>query len=323
MQIMLARKAIPRPSFRLMKFRILPLLSLLAVAHPAAVHATDAASIEAKLRESLSKLERGPDSKEKAMTIFKATIEEIDAYLKSPDAADKLKAQVLQAQLYNVVGDSAKAQAMLPELYKQVTKGKDGDFASAVPLVALQAQGRIAAGDKAGAEALLAAFEKDFAEHKDMAQDGAAMVKSMRGKLSLPGVGDTMAIAFTALDGAKVDLAAMKDKVVLVDFWATWCGPCVAEMPNVKAAYAAYHAKGFEVIGISLDQDEDALRAYLKKNEIPWAQAFDGKGWENALAAKFGIHSIPATFLIGKDGKVAAADLRGPALEAKLAELLK
>jgi thiol-disulfide isomerase/thioredoxin len=324
MQIMLARLGATLSSFRLMKFRFLPLITSLCFALAATVHANDAEAIEAKLRENLGKLERGPESEGKAKALFSGAIKEIDTYVKAtPEPKDAVKARVLQAQLYNVLGEKEKAQSMLPDLYKAVPKGKDGDFASAVPLIALQVRGKIDAGDRDAAEALLVTFEKDFAEHPKMAEDGSQMVKSMRHRMSLPSVGQTMDIAFTAIDGTKVDLAAMKGKVVLVDFWATWCGPCVGEMPNVKKAYAAYHAKGFEVVGISLDQDEDALRAFIKKNEIPWAQSFDGKGWENGFATKFGIQSIPATFLIGKDGKIAAADLRGAALEDKLGELLK
>ena len=108
----------------------------------------------------------------------------------------------------------------------------------------------------------------------------------------------------------------MKGKVVLIDFWATWCGPCIAELPNVLKAYEEYNDKGFEIIGISLDnaKDEDKLRTFVKDKKMTWPHAFDGQGWRNSLAKKFGISSIPATFLIGKDGKVVSTNLRGPAL---------
>lgn len=283
-----------------------------------------AKSIESALQEKMKTLERGPEARAKAMEIFKASIDEIDTYLKaSPDAKDKTQARVLQAQLLNATGQKEKVEPMLAGLYKDIAKGKDGDLDSAVPLVAMQAQALLGKGDKKGAKDALDSFEKDFSGHADMDAKGSRMLQSMRGQLNLPGVGDTMEIAFTALDGKKVDLAAMKDKVVLVDFWATWCGPCVGELPNVKKAYEAYHAKGFEIIGISLDQEKDTLESFLKKEGMTWAQAFDGKGWQNELATKFGIHSIPATFLVGKDGKVVATNLRGDALEKKLAELIK
>ena len=117
-------------------------------------------------------------------------------------------------------------------------------------------------------------------------------------------------LKFTALDGTPVDLATMKGKVVLIDFWATWCPPCRGEVPNVVAAYEAYHKRGFEVIGISLDQDDGALRSFTAQNGMAWPQYFDGRGWDNAMAQKFDIHSIPAMWLIGKDGQIITTNAR-------------
>lgn len=118
--------------------------------------------------------------------------------------------------------------------------------------------------------------------------------------------------------GQPLSLAKYKGKVVLVDFWATWCGPCVAELPKVLEAYNKYHDKGFEIVGISLDKDKSALEKFAKENGMTWVQYFDGAGWEGKLVQKYGITSIPATYLLDGDGKVIAADLRGPALEAEL-----
>ena len=124
------------------------------------------------------------------------------------------------------------------------------------------------------------------------------------------------------LNGAPLNLAAYKGKVVLVDFWATWCGPCREELPNVVAAYEKYHARGFEIVGVSLDQDRGALTAFIAGHKMAWPQFFDGKGWENKLAQAYGIHSIPATFLLDGEGRIAAKGLRGEALAAKVGELL-
>ncbi|NOX99705.1 MAG: TlpA family protein disulfide reductase [Verrucomicrobia bacterium] len=179
-----------------------------------------------------------------------------------------------------------------------------------------------ATGDREGAKTFVSKVKKDLAEH-EMASQIAQFLDQITAEINTPGKGDVLEIAFTDLNGEKVDLASMKGKVVLVDFWATWCGPCVAELPNVLDAYKKHHDKGFEIIGISLDQDEAALKSFIKENDMPWTQYFDGKGWKNDIAQKYSITSIPATFLIGKNGKVVASNLRGPQLEAEVALQLK
>ena len=119
-----------------------------------------------------------------------------------------------------------------------------------------------------------------------------------------------------------LSIANYKDKVVLVDFWATWCGPCVAELPNVLKTYGKYHDKGFEIIGISLDADQQKFGSFIKQKNMTWRQYFDGQGWNNKLAVKYGIESIPATFLLDGEGKIIAKDLRGEELEQAVAKAL-
>ncbi|HWA85484.1 MAG TPA: TlpA disulfide reductase family protein [Opitutus sp.] len=124
------------------------------------------------------------------------------------------------------------------------------------------------------------------------------------------------------VDGKPLSLAQYRGKVVLVDFWATWCGPCVGELPNVLAAYQKYHPKGFEIVGISLDDDQGKLEGFTGAKGMSWRQYFDGQGWGNKLAKRYGVTAIPATYLLDRDGKIVAKDLRGPALETELARLL-
>jgi len=115
---------------------------------------------------------------------------------------------------------------------------------------------------------------------------------------------------------------AGKGKYVFVDFWASWCGPCIDEMPNVVNAYNKYKNKGFEIVGVSLDKDEDKWIQGIKDLNMTWPQMSDLKLWESAVVQLYAIQSIPHTVLLDKEGKIIAKNLRGDMLDAKLSELM-
>ena len=125
------------------------------------------------------------------------------------------------------------------------------------------------------------------------------------------------------INGNSLSLKKYRGKVVLLDFWATWCGPCLVEMPNVKRIYQKYKKQNFQIIGISLDTDISKLRSYLKREGITWPQYFDGAGWENSIAQKYGINSIPRMYLIDGDGIIRKENVRGRALELAVSELVR
>ncbi|MCO5237505.1 MAG: AhpC/TSA family protein [Chitinophagaceae bacterium] len=124
------------------------------------------------------------------------------------------------------------------------------------------------------------------------------------------------------VNGKPVSLAAFKGKYTLVDFWASWCGPCRQENPTVVKAYQNYKSKGFDILGVSLDEKKDKWEQAIKQDKLEWTQVSDLKGWESDVAGLYGVKAIPMNYLLDKDGKIIAKSLRGADLIKKLGELL-
>jgi thiol-disulfide isomerase/thioredoxin len=124
-------------------------------------------------------------------------------------------------------------------------------------------------------------------------------------------------------NGKAIALSSLQGKVVLVDFWASWCMPCRQENPNVVRMYEKYKDKGFTVYSVSLDESKDAWVKAIKDDNLSWPNhVSDLKGWQSSAAALYGVSSIPATFLLDKEGNIIAQNLRGAELEQKLQEIL-
>jgi peroxiredoxin len=124
------------------------------------------------------------------------------------------------------------------------------------------------------------------------------------------------------LDGSIIQLEDLRGQIVLLDFWATWCEPCRVELPMVKSVYEEFHDQGFEILGISLDEDEDVLRDFLKENDVTWPQVFDGLGWNNRVAQTYRVMAVPTTYLLDRQGIIRYRNPRGGELRNRVEELL-
>ena len=273
--------------------------------------------------ESLMMLGRFGDEKAAAdMATYAATL------INSPskDLAKEAQRLVLVSDAQQILstGDAKAAEGLVAKTAAMLAADPD-DVQSAG--LAMQLAG--AFEHMPGGEAVAAAAYRSFApvmaksSNEQIQKMGEGFAGTLR-RLSLPG--HPMEINGTLLNGKPFDQKTLAGKVVLVDFWATWCGPCVAEIPNVLEQYEKYHKDGFEVVGISLDQEREALEKFVTDQKLPWPILFEepkGEGWQHPLATFYGISGIPTVVLIGRDGNVITLDARGEKLGERLDAIFK
>ncbi len=284
-----------------------------------------------KVQEAMSHLrepKERPKSREEAMTMIKSGLQSFDearaAALKAaPDHPLRWDAAVFDFTARRIRDAVGVPATLPPVVMADVLQAADAkpEVKGQASVIDLMETSREAEGPGGDMKGWLVRAEKHLKDYPAEKMNSMIERKIQTLKASADLKSKPLELKFTAVDGREVDLAKMQGKVVLIDFWATWCGPCVAELPNVLKAYKELHPKGFEIVGISLDSDKEKLESFVKERGMEWPQFFDGQGWKNEIASRYGINSIPAMWLVNKKGMVVDTAARG-GLEEKVAKLL-
>ena len=247
-----------------------------------------------------------------------------------------LTADELQHELNDILARATnrrlKLEAVFAKDYATIYDSRPGDPTEA----ALEEFGKVAPGDPRNLALLWLAINRAIDGKSKLALEdrliraypGSSQAKIIVGiRQKDDGLGKPFDLVFVdAISGQAISLERLKGKVVVIDFWATWCVPCIQDMPRMKDLYSKYHDRGAEFIGVSLDRPQDqggldALKKFVEAERIPWPQYYQGQGWESDFSVSCGISSIPALFVIDAQGKLASTNARGE-LDALLGELL-
>ncbi len=237
--------------------------------------------------------------------------------------ARRLRAAAFQERvvLAQAAGDDD-LKKVVAEIAKFLSSGPVGPTEAELALSTSQAL------ERSGHKDLAIAANRDFAKlfAKSEVKQIARFAKRLEGtarRLGLPG--NVMPLEGSRLDGQPLQWDKYRGKVVLVSFWATWCGPCRQEIKSIRKNYEAYHDRGFEVVAISVDEDRKELEEFVEENKLPWTVVFDHalRGEDDkSMATHYGVSAIPEVILVDKEGKVVATEVRGRALDAQLEKLL-
>ena len=207
---------------------------------------------------------------------------------------------------------------------KYVQQEETGPFQFQLSLKVVEFLGDVEGGDVFAKFLLAKALPRFQQSSNARIVSAASKLEGTLRRLNLPG--NKLLVRGEQLDGTTVDWSSYRGKVVLVDFWATWCGPCRAEVPNLLKLYDAYHEKGFDILGISLDDSPDDAEQYMQQEDIPWATLFSRdegeRGWQHPMAVYYGISGIPRAILVDRDGMVIHMNARGRVLAEELRKIL-
>jgi len=244
----------------------------------------------------------------------------LDFSKKYPNTPEAAKAHMYLAGVYMSVAKYDAAARELETYLRDPVKKDPKDLGQARYLAG---SAYLALDDYDKAEAILKEVVKSGTTGDQKVTQAAANDLARIGILRKLKVGDpAIELAAVSTKGKKIRLADYRGKVVLLDFWAAWCAPCKMEMPNVVKVYNDLHKKGFEIIGISLDSDKGLFDEFIKASAMTWPQIYDGKGWQSELGRRYAVASIPATFLLDKQGKIRYKNVRGDDLRRAVEELL-
>lgn len=299
------------------------MLALTAVAVFAGAAAADAAretAAKEAYEQLMAELQRGRNTIPMDQLIVKA--EEglkdiIEAYL---GTAASGSAMVVLGQLYSQIGRGADAKEILKKYHDGKFPKEPSEEGMAWMLVS---NACLAEDDFDGAEKALHKAVAVKGIELGMKESAEGMIARLETMKKLKIGAEAIYFKTTDIAGKEISPTDYRGRVVLLDFWATWCAPCLAEMPNVKKVYSTYHEKGFDIIGVSMDNNRDALDSYLKEQNVTWRQIYDGKGWQAEVGQRYAVSSIPSTFLIDKQGRIRYKNLRGNELEKAVEKLLK
>jgi peroxiredoxin len=273
----------------------------------------------------LGKSPRADDLDQAYMTLFDKVIEHdwfadhetvAKRYLaERPDGPVRSLAQIVATMARAHANDFAGALARYNELMGGLGKPEQEEFAA--NFTDSLASAAVAAGEYQAARNVYQGLLDRYGESPTLRQKVRAELTRLD-KVGKP----APEVVARDVAGERFRLDGLRGKYVLLDFWATWCAPCVAEVPRLQAAYAKYHDQGFEIVGVSLDETKTAVTDFAKARNLPWRQIHNASS-EADLVEAFGVGSIPATFLIDPQGVITRLDLRGPSLEQALARLIK
>jgi peroxiredoxin len=278
-----------------------------------------------ELAQYLQKNPRAHDRDQAYAALFNKAIEHdwfgevenlADQYLKSdPDGPVKALAQIIQTMAHAHTGRFDLALERFRVLMQGLGQDEQEEFAAS--FAENLAATAVASGDVATARQVHNILLARFGNNPNLRQKVSAELKRLD-KVGKP----APAFAADDVNGSPVRLANYRGKYVLLDFWATWCAPCVAELPRLQAAYRTYHDAGFEIVSISLDENKSAVTDFVKARNLPWPQIHNATARAD-LVESFGVITIPAVYLIDPEGTIVRLDLRGKALDDTLARVFK